>query len=57
MTTPEEFAEKMQAIIDECEERPELAHEDMDDLMAEMLIDLGYGKGAAIFTCASKWYD
>lgn len=52
--TPEEFAEKMKALISgdlECQ------HCDMDDLMCQLLRSLGYEKGVEIFEEADKWYS
>ena len=55
-TTPEDFKKKMQDIANECGGDPEIAHVAMDDLMEEMLTELGYGEGVAIFSEQEKWY-
>lgn len=60
--TPEEFAKKMKKISDNlkyqndayCNE--EDAHMQMDDLMSDLLRQLGYGEGIDIFDNTSKWY-
>ena len=55
-TTPEDFKKKMQDIVNECGGDLEIAHLSMDDLMKEMLTELGYGEGVAIFSEQEKWY-
>ena len=52
--TPEEFAETMKEIAES--EDPECAHGDMDDLMCQLLEDLGYEEGVKIYLDADKWY-
>ena len=57
--TPEEFAKRMQGIKElysdfhDTDER----HVAMDDLMCELLRELGYGDGIDIFDNTSKWYE
>jgi len=34
----------------------EQSHSAMDDLMAKVLVELGYGEGVAIFRKQKKWY-
>ena len=51
--TPEEFEQKMQELNKDCDTA--VAHEDMDDLMCEILISLGYEKGVEIFKKKHKW--
>jgi hypothetical protein len=53
--SPEEFKDKMQAIFD-LREDAETQHINMDDLLCETLIELGYGEGIKIFNNARKWY-
>jgi hypothetical protein len=52
--TPEEFAKAMEEIDEEwdAEER----HIKADELMARVLAELGYGKGAGIFEMMNKYY-
>lgn len=57
MTTPEEFEIKMQEIKNTTEGDKEMAHGKMDDLMAQVLVELGYGKGIDIFESQDKWYS
>ena len=52
--TPEEFAEAMKEIAES--DDPECAHSYMDDLMCQLLDDLGYEEGVKIFLDAEKWY-
>ena len=55
-TTPEEFAAEMQKIRDTMVGDTEEAHCQMDDLMAKVLVELGYQDGIAIFDKQQKWY-
>ncbi|MBU0752400.1 MAG: hypothetical protein KJ787_14090 [Gammaproteobacteria bacterium] len=55
-TTPEEFAAQMQKIRDTVGGDEEVAHADMDNLMAKVLVELGYRDGIAIFDKQEKWY-
>lgn len=52
--TPEEFAEAMKEIAEGND--PECVHSYMDDLMCQLLDDLGYEEGVNIFLDAEKWY-
>ena len=57
--TPEEFTREMAKlhkdyIVDMDDE--ELCHINMDNLIRDMLIDLGYEGGASIFENTHKWY-
>lgn len=57
--TPEEFAKRMRKINEtypdfhDTDER----HIAMDDLMCEVLRELGYVEGIDIFNCTEKWYE
>jgi len=53
--TPEEFAEKMAAIIDNHGDL-EGRHYAADELIIGLLRELGYGKGADLFDETEKWY-
>lgn len=55
--TPEEFKEKMLEIYKEKSGDEEVAHAMMDDLMADLLTELGYGEGIEIFNKQEKWYS
>lgn len=62
MMTPEEFEQKMNDIntgnfygTDQYDE--EDTHRDMDNIMCNLLRDLGYGKGIDIFKDTPKWYS
>lgn len=60
--TPEEFAKKMKKISDNLKYQndayydEEDAHTQMDDLMSDLLRQLGYGEGIDIFDNTSKWH-
>lgn len=54
--TPEEFAKKMKKISDNLKYQEEDAHMQMDNLMSDLLRQLGYGEGIDIFDNTSKWY-
>ena len=56
-TTPKEFAAQMQEIRDTVGGDEEAAHSRMDDLMAKVLVELGYSDGIAIFDKQDKWYS
>lgn len=55
--TPQEFKEKMEKIRSDMGGDPEIAHGEMDDLIAQTLSDLGYEDGIAIFNEQTKWYS
>ena len=55
--TPEEFAQRMQKLVDLYSEDEEILHSKLDELMMETLISLGYEKGVEIFDNAPKWYS
>ena len=57
--TPEEFTNKMtelykKYIIEKDDE--EYAHGHMDELICELLINLGYEDGVRVFYATPKWY-
>lgn len=54
--TPEEFKTKMEQLADEYFEDEETMHARMDDVMCDLLTDLGYGEGIDIFTLTPKYY-
>lgn len=57
--TPEEFKNKMQKISDQQGEVHvdiEITHAEADDLMCELLRELGYGEGVDVFEDMPKWY-
>ena len=55
--TPYEFSKRMRDIFVEYGEDEEVAHLKMDQLMSEVLIELGYGVGIALFNKQKKWYS
>lgn len=57
--TPEEFKEKILAIKEEFYDREcdeEAWHRRADDVICELLRDLGYGEGINVFDATPKWY-
>lgn len=54
--TPEEFWLKM-CTIQTKHHNPEIIHIEMDELMCELLMQLGYNKGIEVFNNAEKWYS
>lgn len=66
--TPQEFAEKMRGLVEKHTSYidffgkdtpyldPEECHPEMDHLMCEVLIQLGYEEGVDIFRNTKKWY-
>ena len=55
-TTPKEFADAMKEIEITEGGDPEVAHGMADDLLCELLDELGYGEGVEIYTNLKKWY-
>ncbi len=53
--TPEEFLQKLQELYGEGQD-PERFHGEADDLIVELLKQLGYGEGAEFFDKCEKWY-
>lgn len=51
---PKEFTERMKQIKEGGD--IEIRHSDADNLMCEVLADLGYEEGVKIFEEMSKWY-
>jgi len=56
--TPEEFKSLMEAIKlkEETEHDTEDTHWEADELMCEVLTQLGYGEGISVFKDMKKWY-
>lgn len=55
--TPKEFKKRMEEIAHEYGDDDEIAHIKADELLCEVLIDLGYGAGVEIFEKLGKWYS
>lgn len=53
--TPNEFKEEMKLIANEGDIGN--GHVEMDSLMCDLLIALGYGEGVEIFNSVEKWYE
>ena len=57
LTSKERFKRKMKEICDDSGEFDrEIAHFDADELMMELLKELGYSEGVEIFDKMPKWY-
>ena len=53
MMNPKEFKEEMERLSHLDVER---RHIEMDDCMAQLLTELGYGEGVEIFHSVEMWY-
>jgi hypothetical protein len=53
--SPAEFAERMRKIAEVVGD-PEASHGEGDQLMTELLCQLGYGEGCDVFDKMPKWY-
>ena len=56
VTTPEEFLKQMLELKAKNESSPETMHEEADELLSDMLRELGYGEGVDVFDSMEKWY-
>ena len=54
--TPEEFFNEVQKIVEDLGNDEEICHCQTDDLMEELLIELGYGKGIELIQETTRWY-
>ena len=55
--SPTEFSDKMWRIKIRRDSTPEYNHIDADELMCELLADLGYGEGVRYFREIERWYS
>lgn len=55
--SPEEFYECMVRITEANQDDHEVAHVQMDGLMAQLLEHLGYSNGIQVFRGFQKWYS
>lgn len=55
--TKEDFKREMQDIIEQSDCDWECAHYRADELIIELLNELGYNEGAKIFDDMPKWYS
>ena len=56
MISPKEFADKMKRIAEK-KTNEEMCHIEMDDYMCDVLRQLGFEEGVAIFMDTPKWYS
>jgi hypothetical protein len=54
--TPSQFMRRMLDILEDLGPDTEEVHRQADDVMCELLRDLGYGEGVAVFCTIEKWY-
>ena len=58
--TPEEFADKMRDVIEECNSSPRCDAEDihhaLDMCICNLLRELGYSEAVDIFLAQERWY-
>lgn len=52
-----DYVTRMQEISEESKQDPESAHVKADDLLCEILTDLGYGDVVNIFNNMERWYS
>ena len=57
MISPKEFAEEMRRIAEKNTSDEEICHIEMDDYICDVLRQLGFGEGVAIFIDTPKWYS
>lgn len=57
MMIPAEFERRMTKISEWNKHDEEQSHSDADDLMCELLVQLGYSAGVSIFKKMVKWYS
>ena len=55
--SPAEFSEKMWRIRIRQDSTPEYNHIDADDVICDLLTELGYGDGVKEFKKMDKWYS
>lgn len=56
MKTPEEMRQETLRIIQECKGDCEGMHSETDNLMEELLIELGYGEMVSLIRDTTRWY-
>lgn len=54
--SPEEFEKQMKEVVDKYPDDPEASHGKMDDLMMDLLNNLGYGAAVKVFDDSHRWY-
>ena len=54
--SPSEFEDRMKELASHQSDDREFMHQDMDDLMCDILEAIGYGRGVEIFRQTPKWY-
>ena len=54
--SPSEFENRMKELASHQSDDREFMHQDMDDLMCDILEAIGYQKGVEIFRQTPKWY-
>lgn len=54
---PDEFLHEMLLLKEKCNDDEEQFHIDADNLLCNVLAELGYGDGIQIFQNMPKWYS
>ena len=54
--TPEEFSESVREIVASRDGDPEASHARTDDLMEDLLVELGYYDGVGLIRASTRWY-
>jgi hypothetical protein len=54
--SPEEFLDEMKALKEEYPRSPEHFHRHADELICDLLVELGYKDGVEFFQKEKKWY-
>ena len=54
--TAEEFSKSVREIVSAYDGDAEIYHGKIDDLMEELLIELGYGEGVELLRRPARWY-
>lgn len=54
--SPDELLDEMKALKEEYPRSPEHFHKTADELMCDLLVELGYEKAVAFFRAEKKWY-
>ena len=53
---PNEFKSRMQRLSEDYADDPEILHREADNLICQLLSDLGYGEGIDIYNKMDIWY-
>jgi len=54
--TPDEFLDMVKSVLRHCAGDTEKSHVKTDEIMEELLIELGYSDGVAEIRSSGRWY-